>query len=124
MIRKPIKAKRDTPRRNEGRITHERMKPRSSAQSKTADERRHMDRIAKMPCLVCGAAAQVHHVVSDGYKRITKSHKRVTPLCSNHHSTGPAAVHRIGHARFTEIFGIDLLATADQLWEASCGRLA
>lgn len=122
MRRTPLRSKRPTPRRNGGRITHERMKPKSSAKAKSADEKRHMDRVAKMPCLVtgCNNGVQVHHVVSDGLKRITKTHKRVVPLCSMHHADGPQAVHRIGHARFTEIFGIDLLAMADQLWEASC----
>lgn len=85
----------------------------------TASERRHMARVRDMNCLVCGFFAEVHHVHSDGMKRIGKSHRRVIPLCHEHHRTGPNAVHAIGHARFQELFGFDPLAKADELWEKS-----
>lgn len=87
----------------------------------SASERRHMAWVAARGCLVCGAEAEVHHVHSDGMKRIAKSHWRVVPLCPDHHRNGPDAVHRIGHARFTELFYFDLLEVADELWEASDG---
>lgn len=76
-----------------------------------------MGRVAEMGCMACGAPACVHHVHSDGMKRITRSHRRVVGLCDWHHQNGPDAVHKIGHARFTELFGIDLLQVADRLWE-------
>lgn len=87
----------------------------------TAAEKRHLARVAAVPCLVCGAAAEVHHVVSDGYQRLSRDHKRVTPLCPDHHRTGPDAVHVLSHSGFTARHGIDLLAVAEQLWEESCG---
>lgn len=120
--RSSIKAKRDTPRRNEGRVTHERMKPKAK-RTATAQEKRHMERVAALACLVpgCNNPANIHHVVSDGMKRLARRHDRVTPLCETHHQSGPCAVHRVGHARFTEIFGIDLLMTAERLWEESNG---
>lgn len=116
--RKPLKPKREKPRRNEGRVQHERMKPKAKAQP-TAEEKRHLARVAAMPCLIpgCNNPANVHHVVSDGFQRLKRTHTRVTPLCRTHHQDGPCAVHRIGHAKFTKIFGIDLLAIADQLWD-------
>lgn len=118
--RSGIKAKREAPRRNEGRVTHERMKLKAKRAAST-QEKHHLDRVAAMPCLIpgCNNPANVHHVVSDGMKRLTRTHERVTPLCETHHQSGPTAVHRVGHARFTEIFGIDLLAVADQLWSES-----
>ncbi len=76
-----------------------------------------MVRVAAMPCLVCGTAAEVHHVHSDGYQRLTRSHKRVVPLCPQCHRSGPLAVHNLGHAGFNVTHDIDLLAVADKLWE-------
>jgi len=118
LSRSRLKPKRDTPRRNEGRVQHERMKAKAGAKA-TAEERRHLDRIAAMPCLVAGCtnAANIHHVVSDGFKRISRTHRLATPLCKIHHQDGPMAVHRIGHAKFTEVFGIDLLTWAEEAWE-------
>lgn len=115
-----IKAKRETPRRCEGRVTHERMARKASAKP-NADERRHFDRVAALGCIVdgCPEPANIHHVTSDGMKRIARSHARVVNLCRTHHQDGPCAVHQIGHARFTEISGIDLLAEADRLWRES-----
>ncbi len=84
----------------------------------TAAERRHMARIAEMPCLVCGGASTVHHVTSDGYKRITRSNMLVTPLCPVHHQIqwGPReSVEALGHAGFAQAYGIDLLAEARKL---------
>lgn len=88
----------------------------------TAVERRHLDRVAAMPCLVCGAPSTVHHVTSDGYQRLTRTHERVAPLCPRHHMIqwGPRdSVEALGHAGFTATYGIDLLAVADALWAQS-----
>lgn len=86
----------------------------------TAAERRHIARIAEMGCLVCGGPATVHHVTSDGYKRITRSHLLVTPLCPVHHQIqhGPReSVEALGHAGFAKAYGVDLLAEAKRLAE-------
>lgn len=91
----------------------------------TAAERRHLDRVAKMPCLVCGAASTVHHVTSDGCQRLARVHCRITPLCPAHHMIqfGPkGSVEALGHAGFTATYGIDLLAVADDLWAESVER--
>ena len=85
----------------------------------TAEERRHLQRVAELPCLVCGAASTVHHVTSDGFKRISRSHSRVAPLCARHHMIqfGPReSVEALGHAGFKERYGIDLLEEAERLW--------
>lgn len=120
MKRTPLKAKRDTPRRNEGRVTHERMKRKKTV--KLAAEKRHHDRIAQLPCCVCGRhGVQVHHVISDGYKRITRDHRFVLPLCPAHHNDGPDAVHRHDAAVWNARHGIDQLRLAETLWEESNG---
>lgn len=87
----------------------------------TAAERRHLDRVAAMPCLVCESPATVHHVTSDGYQRLTRTHERVVPLCPRHHMIQFGAhesVEALGHAGFTEAYGIDLLERAKQIWES------
>lgn len=124
MKRSALNRKRATPRRNEGRTTHTRIAPKPGAPP-TADERLHMDRVAKMPCMVgfgCKGRTTLHHVSSDGFARIARSHQRVTPLCERHHliQHGPReSVEAMGHAEFMATYGIDLLAEADRLWRES-----
>ncbi len=86
----------------------------------TARQKRHMDRIREMFCITCGRfGVHAHHVVSDGFKRLSKNHERVVPLCPECHQYGPNAVHKIGHQTFSEIYGIDLMAEAERLWVES-----
>lgn len=85
----------------------------------TAAERRHMDRLAQMGCLICGGPAEIHHLTSDGMKRITRSNARTAPLCMWHHRLGEDAVERISQRAFNERFDIDLLAWADEQWRIS-----
>lgn len=110
------------------RITHGRMKPKAGARP-TPDERSHMDRVAALPCLLyglnipfdqrCLGFTTLHHVTSDGFKRISRSHKTVVPLCEKHHliQHGPrGSVEALGHRGFTLLYGIDLLGEANRLW--------
>jgi hypothetical protein len=93
------------------------MKP-SKRKAATAAEKRHMASIAAMPCLVCGGQATVHHVTSDGFKRISRDNFLTVPLCPRHHQIqhGPReSVEALSHAGFTEAYGIDLLAEAMRL---------
>jgi hypothetical protein len=111
--RTPLRAKRLTPRRNEGRVAHERIKP------KEPKEPTYLGFIASLGCLVCGCPATVHHVTSDGYKRLARSDRRVAPLCCRHHQIqhGPReSVEALGHAGFKARYGIDLLKWADDAW--------
>ena len=85
----------------------------------TAAERRHLNRIGEMPCLVCDGPAVIHHVVSNGYQRITRTHRLITPLCYRHHVDSPEAIHRIGHANFYAMHGIDLYKWACVEWDKS-----
>lgn len=120
MKRTPLRAKRAKPRRNEGRVQHGRMKPKVGAPP-TAEERLHLERVAKLPCLVCGRASTVHHVTATVHGgRISRSHKRVVPLCPRHHQIqwGPTeSVEALGHGGFYHTYGIDLLSEADKLWK-------
>lgn len=97
---------------------HKRMRPKAS-RPPTEAEALHHAQVRSMNCAACGSHPPVsaHHVVSDGFKRLTKDHQRVIPLCPSCHQNAPYAVHKIGHGPFNELFGIDQLALASQLWE-------
>lgn len=85
-----------------------------------------MDRIRALGCLVCNRPSTVHHVTAGIHGgRISRSHKRIVPLCPVHHQIqhGPTeSVEALGHDGFYERYGINLLAAADILWsETECG---
>lgn len=119
MKRTPLRAKREKPRRNEGRVTHERMRPKVGALP-SAEERRYLAWVATLPCLVCGAPSTVHHVTATVHGgRISRSHKRVVPLCPRHHQVqwGPKeSVEALGHRGFHLTHGLDLMREATRLW--------
>lgn len=117
----PLPARRATPRRKAPeRVAHNRSKPKAGA-APTAAERRHMDRVAAMPCLVTGQREVVlHHVMKCPGKRMRRDHRFVVPLTPEMHNMGDQSVHMLGsEARFLEVHGIDLAAWAVRLWEES-----
>ena len=94
--------------------------------SPTPAEKRHMARVAALPCLVCGSQATVHHVTgyADRMGRFARSHQLVTPLCPVHHQIqhGPReSVEALSHRGFFREYGIDLLAEAERLWRETNG---
>jgi hypothetical protein len=114
MKRSPLKAKREKPRRNEGRVPHQRTKPKRTA--KTAEERRFHGLVANVPCLVCGRPAEVHHLMHHSGQRGRRDHRIVAPLCPDHHR-GPQGVHGLGgeHA-FRRFHVLDLENWATTAW--------
>lgn len=89
----------------------------------TKSDRERFERIAALGCLVCGAAATIHHVTASIHGgRLTRRHDRVVPLCPMHHqavhdpyANRPVSVERLGHRGFWKAHGIDLLAEAERL---------
>jgi hypothetical protein len=59
----------------------------------TAAEKRHLDRVAKLPCAVCGAwPVQVHHI-REGFGMGQRApHALTLPLCPEHHQ-GKTGIH-------------------------------
>ena len=55
----------------------------------TAAEKRHMGRVAELGCIICGMPAEVHHLPTQGGKRL---HERVIALCDLHHRHGNSGV--------------------------------
>lgn len=93
----------------------------------TAAEKRHMARVAEMPCLVSGRSpVTLHHVTgyADRMGRFARSHKLVVPLAPEYHLIQhdpfqTLSVEALGHRGFFEEWGIDLLAVAMRLWDES-----
>lgn len=90
-------------------------------------EKRHIERVAAMGCLVSGRPATVHHVTgyADRIGRLPRSHMRIVPLAPEYHqavydnASMPKSVEMLGHRGFYREHGIDLLAEAERLWTDS-----
>ena len=70
-------------------------------------EQAYHDHLRQLGCLVCQREPSIHHVISDGHKRLSKSHWHCTPLCWDHHQSD-VGYHMIGHDKFCAMYGIDL----------------
>jgi hypothetical protein len=54
------------------------------AKAPTAEQKRRWNKIAQLPCLVCGAwPVTLHHLYTGGGGR--KNHDKIAPLCYFHH---------------------------------------
>lgn len=90
------------------------------AKAPTAKERKHIERVMSLGCLVCKAPASAHHVTGSSHVmgRLPRSHELVVPLCPKHHQVihGPReSVEALGHRGFYRAHKIDLLAEAEFL---------
>lgn len=109
------------------RPQHNRTKPKAGAPP-TPAEKRHMERVADLPCLVSGKRpVTLHHVTAYADKpgRFARSHKLVVPLAPEYHqavydnASAPVSVEILGHRGFYQEWGIDLYAEAVRLWNES-----
>ena len=58
----------------------------------TKAEKAHLDAVARLGCLICGAPAEVHHIMSGVGMGQRASHYDTIPLCPRCHRTGPVGV--------------------------------
>lgn len=88
----------------------------------TAAERKHMDAVASLPCLICGATpVSLHHVRRYGE---TRKHSKVVPLCYTHHQ-GTEGIHTLGKREFERRYMTQnamLAAVARSLQQKSIGQ--
>lgn len=77
----------------------------------TAEESRHMGRVAALGCICCseclgieGTPAIVHHLRT-GQGRMRASHFDTLPLCPFHHQDSGQGVHDMGREQFAELYG-------------------
>lgn len=117
MLRTPLSRK--SPTRQRKPLARKRHQP-------TAAEKRHIARVAAMPCLVSGKPATVHHVTASIHGgRLARSHRRIVPLAPEYHliQHGPkTSVEALGHGGFFITYGIDLLAEAERIWREADGN--
>jgi Recombination enhancement, RecA-dependent nuclease len=79
----------------------------------TAAERRHLARIAAVPCVMCtylglgDTPAQVHHPRDGVGSGQRQSHWLGISLCPNHHQNAPDGLHHLGVKGFYERFKLD-----------------
>lgn len=75
----------------------------------TAAEKKHMDKVAQMPCMACGAhPVELHHPRRGMGMSQRASHFDVLPLCPAHHRTGGhgVALHA-GQKTWESIYGTE-----------------
>jgi hypothetical protein len=111
------RAKREVPPHKQ--VGHERMRPKESADP-TAEQRRYWAwlRDTKGCCITGALGCTIHHVTSDGHKRIARSHWQVVPLRADLHQTvwdNRNSVEAMGHAKFNAKHRVDLLALSAAL---------
>lgn len=81
-----------------------------------AKEKKHLDAVASLPCVVCGAVpVELHHCVNNTKRH--RDHYRVIPLCKSHH-TGVFSIH-MARKSFRAQFGHedDLLMEVERMLE-------
>lgn len=132
MKRTPLKAKRDTPRRNEGRIQHRRIKPKGKAPA-DQQEAFHIARLRALPCIVpgCTGSSVFHHIMHMAGKIRRRDHRFGANLCPDHHNMENDSVHLLGgEEAFKLHHHIDLVHYAteqwnisQQLWEKKNGKI-
>ena len=91
----------------------------------TKDEKKHLDLVAQLGCVVCsklgyGATpAEIHHPRKGTGLALRASHYDAIPLCVEHHR-GATGVHGLGTKGFVKRYGFDesdLLETTKILLE-------
>ena len=109
-----LRAKREKPRRNEGRVQHQRMKPKTV--EPTAEQKRYHAWLRQgARCEVCNDPTQVlHHLLSVAPGKVgRRDHWFMVNLCPEHHNCGTKSVHLLGsEAAFYVEHGIDLVQVA------------
>lgn len=117
MKRSPLKAKRDRPRRNEGRVSHGRMRPKASAPPTAEQDRYHAwlrETVLHCECGCRQIAECTHHILSPAPGKVgRRDHWFVVRLANDCHNLKPNSVHGLGsEAKFMAKRGVDLPAVA------------
>jgi hypothetical protein len=75
----------------------------------TKAERQHLDRVARLGCIVCGRPAEIHHLLNGAGMGQRADNYTCIPLCQAHHRTGGhgVAIHA-GKKTWEQRFGTEL----------------
>lgn len=72
----------------------------------SSESKRHMGRIAQMPCAICGAfGVHVHHIRTGIGMGMRASDFDTLPLCPEHHQ-GMTGIHGMGRKAWERHHGI------------------
>lgn len=121
MRRTPLRSKRPTPRRDEGRVTHIRVKPYSVQPSQAQKifhgtlRREHPGGPPNLCQCGCGREGeQIHHILADApFKSGRRDHWIVVFLNGGCHNGRSDSVHGLGsETAFLRTHGVDLIAVA------------
>lgn len=100
------------------------------ARTKTKKEKQHMDKVARLGCIICRkegnplVAAELHHIREMTGMGRRASHLEVIPLCPRHHRIGKESFH-YSSRNFSKKWGsqrdllnetLQLLESEDELW--------
>jgi hypothetical protein len=96
------------------------------ATSTTTLEKRHIERLHKLPCVVTGKRpVHVHHLMIAPGKERRRDHRWAVPLFTELHVLGADSVHELGsEAKFEAHHGLRcgwLVEQAARLWAESGG---
>ena len=84
--------------------------------SPNATEKRYWAWLRERGCEVCHRETSIHHVTTNGFKRLPRNHLFVVGLCPEHHQ-GDKGIHTLGHFKFIEYYYIDLLEVAEENYQ-------
>ena len=71
------------------------LKPEPMTAARIREGKRHMARVAQLPCVICGRRpVHVHHCIHGRYGQRRVSDFETIPLCPEHHQIGPYAIHQ------------------------------
>lgn len=93
------KAKRDNPPATKAKTKTKRSSIGMKGRTPTAAERRHMDKVAKLPCVACYLYGKITYLISLHHtngRTAPGAHFCVLPLCENHHQiAAPAQIRKL-----------------------------
>lgn len=116
MRRSPLNPKRDRPRRDEGRIRHDRLRPKASAAPTAKQQRYHLWLRGLGKCEACGARVDLvlHHILARvPGKQGRRDHWFVVLICAPDHNGNSDSVHGLGsEEKFKAVHYVDLCAIA------------
>lgn len=83
----------------------------SSKPGATADEKRHMGRVAALGCILClhlgqGATPAIVHHLRTGQGKMRASHYDTMPLCPTHHMDSGIGLHDMGRDEFARLYRV------------------
>lgn len=116
MRRSPLTPKRKTPRRSEGRIQHDRMRPKASAAPTAEQQRYHAWLRSLGKCEACETTVDlvIHHILAPMPGKVRRrNHWFVVLICAPDHNGDRESVHGLGSEKaFKDARGVDLCAVS------------